>query len=90
MRQYTKRQRKYKLRWHKGYNRLHKYGIKETEGKKYTWAEMYLIWNKRLKGGRILTDIEIAKILQRSLQAVQLKRHKMKMKGITYNLVVKG
>jgi hypothetical protein len=38
---------------------------------------MYLIWNKRLQGGRILTDIEIAKFLKRSLQAIQLKRHKM-------------
>jgi len=30
-----------------------------------------------LTGGRILTDVEIAKLLNRSLQAIQLKRHKM-------------
>jgi hypothetical protein len=79
---YTKAQRRYKMRWHKGYNQLHKYATKETEGKKYTWGEMYLIWNKRMKGGRILTDIEIAKLLQRSLQAIQLKRHKMNVEGV--------
>lgn len=78
-RKYTEKQRRYKMRWHKGYNRIHVYATKETEGKKYTWGEMYVIWNKKLKGGRILTDIEIAKLLKRSLQAIQLKRHKIKM-----------
>ena len=78
---YAQVERKRKTKWHKGYNRLHTYATKETKGTKYTWSEMYLIWNKRLKGGRILTDIEIAKILKRSLQAIQLKRHKMKYFG---------
>lgn len=76
---YTKAERKRKAKWHKQYNHEHDYTTHETANKKYTWTEMYLIWNKRLKGGRILTDVEIAKILQRSLQSVQLKRHKMKM-----------
>ena len=81
MRVYTKAERKKKMRWHKGYNQMHKYATKETHGKKFSWTEMYLIWNKRLKGGRILIDVEIAKLLSRSLQAIQLKRHKMKMEG---------
>jgi len=77
MRSYTKVERKRKQRWHKQYNQEHVYTTKETRGKEYTWAEMYLIFNKRLKGGRILTDVEIAKLLHRSLQGIQLKRHKM-------------
>jgi hypothetical protein len=76
---YSALKKKHHVKWHKGYNQEHNYSIKGTRGTKYTWAEMYLIWNKRLKGGRVLTDIEIAKILRRSLQAVQLKRHKMKV-----------
>jgi len=82
MRTYSKQKKARHVRWHKGYNQLHKYATKETEGKKYTWAEMYIIWNKRIKGGRILTDVEIAKLLQRSLQAIQLKRHKMNVEGV--------
>lgn len=78
-RTYTKSERKRKTRWHKGYNQKHQYATEETKGKKYTWAEMYLIWNKRVQGGRILTDVEIAKFLNRSLQSIQLKRHKMKI-----------
>lgn len=74
---YTKVERKRKQRWHKQYNQEHDYATKETRGKKYMWSEMYLIWNKRMRGGRILTDVEIAKILNRSLQAIQLKRYKM-------------
>lgn len=74
----TKAQKRYKIRWHKQYNRVHKYATKETEGKKYSWAEMYLIWNKKLEGGKIITDVKIAKVLKRSLQGIQLKRHKMK------------
>jgi hypothetical protein len=80
-RTYTKAERKRKAKWHKQYNHRHDYTTYETANKKFTWTEMYLIWNKRLKGGRILTDVEIAKILQRSLQSVQLKRHKMRVSG---------
>lgn len=65
------------VKWHKGYNQLHNYATKATHNARYTRDEMYLIWNKRLQGGRILTDVEIAKFLKRSLQAIQLKRHKM-------------
>jgi len=78
---YTKAEIKRKQRWHKIYNQDHNYATEETAGKKFSWTEMYLIWNKRLTGGRILTDVEIAKLLKRSLQSVQLKRHKMKMSG---------
>lgn len=69
------------VKWHKGYNHLHTYSTKETHRTGYTWAEMYLIWNRKLnvKGARELSDIEIAKFLKRSLQAIQLKRHKMKI-----------
>ena len=79
MRVYSEKERKRKTKWHQEYNRVHVYATKETNGRKYTWSDMYLIWNKRLTGGRILTDIEIAKILQRSLQGIQLKRYKMKV-----------
>jgi hypothetical protein len=78
MRIYTKAERKRHIRWHKQYNQEHNYSTSETRGKEFTWTEMYLIWNKQLKGGRILTDVEIAKLLKRSLQSIQLKRHKMK------------
>jgi hypothetical protein len=81
MRIYSALKKKRHVRWHKEYNQKHNYGTKETQGKRYTWTEMYLILRKRLKGGRILTDIEIAKLLKRSLQAIQLKRHKIKMEG---------
>jgi hypothetical protein len=74
---YTKAERKRKTKWHKAYNHRHDYTTHETNRKKFTWTEMYLIWTKRLRGGRILTDPEIARILNRSLQSVQLKRHKM-------------
>lgn len=62
----------------KEYNRKHQYSTDETRGKKFTWSEIYLIWNKKLQGGKILTDVKIAKLLNRSLQSIQLKRHKMK------------
>jgi hypothetical protein len=77
MRTYSKQKKARHVRWHKEYNQKHQYATDETKGKKYSWSEMYLIWNKRLTGGRILTDVEIAKLLNRSLQAIQLKRHKM-------------
>jgi len=79
MRTYSKLKKKRHVRWHKMYNQEHDYATRETHGKRFTWSEMYLICNKRLTGGRILTDVEIAKLLQRSLQSVQLKRHKMKI-----------
>lgn len=75
----TKKERKRKQKWHKEYNRIHVYATKETEGKKYTWSDMYLIWHKSMIGGKIISDIKIAKLLKRSLQAIQLKRHKMKV-----------
>ena len=78
---YSKLKIKRHIRWHKKYNQAHDYATKDTRRAGYTWTEMYLIWNKRLKGGRILVDVEIAKLLSRSLQAIQLKRHKMKMEG---------
>ena len=78
---YSQSERKRKTRWHKTHNHKHNYATEETHRRKFTWTEMYLIWNKRLKGGRVLIDTEIANILQRSLQSVQLKRHKMKMGG---------
>lgn len=74
---YTQAERKRKTKWHKKYNHRHDYSTEETRGKKYTWSEMYIIHNKRLQGGRILTDVEIAKLLKRSLQGIQLKAHKM-------------
>lgn len=70
-------ERKRKTAYHKQYNQLHDYATKDIHGSSYTWSEMYLIWNKKMQGGRVLTDIEIAKFLKRSLQAIQLKRHKM-------------
>ena len=54
---YGKAERERKRRWHKEHNQKHQYATKETKGKKYTWMEMYLIWNKRLTRGRILTDV---------------------------------
>lgn len=78
---YSKQKKERHVKWHKQYNQLHDYATEETHGKKYTWAEMYLIWNKKMQGGRILTDVEIAKRLNRSLQAIQLKRHKMNIEG---------
>jgi hypothetical protein len=77
MRTYSKLKKKRHVQWHKKYNKKHDYSTKETKGKRYTWAEMYVIWNCRLRGGKLLKDIEIAKLLNRSLQAIQLKRHKM-------------
>jgi hypothetical protein len=87
MRTYSKQKKARHVKWHKKYNQEHDYGVKGTRGVKYTWAEMYLIWNKQLKNGRILTDVEIAKILHRSLQAVQLKRHKMKYGGMVDDIL---
>lgn len=69
------------LRKQKEYNKKHQYATDETRGKKFTWSEMYLIWNKKLQGGSILTDVRIAKLLKRSLQSIQLKRYKMKYEG---------
>jgi hypothetical protein len=77
-----KKRQAYKTRWHKHYNRKHRYGSKGTEKRRYTREEMYLIWHKRLQGGRILTDVQIAKLLKRSLQGIQLKRHKMVKGGV--------
>ena len=81
---YGQAERKRHTRWHKRYFQEHDYSTPDTQRKKYTWAEMYLVWNKKLQGGRILTDIEIAKVLSRSLQSIQLKRHKMSKKEYPY------
>jgi hypothetical protein len=81
MRVYSKLKKERHVRWRKKYNQKHRYGTKETQGKRYTLSEMCLILNKRwseLKGGRLLTDVEIAKLLKRSLQAIQLQRYKIK------------
>lgn len=74
---YTKAERKRKTKWHKEHNKANDYSTQATHNTRYTREEMYLILNKRIQGGRILTDVEIAKFLKRSLQAIQLKRHKM-------------
>jgi len=79
MRTYSKQKKARHVKWHKQYNQEHNYATKETKGKKFTWAEMYLIWNKQMQNGKILTDVQIAKLLKRSLQSIQLKRHKMRM-----------
>lgn len=63
------------------YNRLHDYGKGQKVNRRFSWDEMYLIWNKRLEGGRVMTDVEIAKLLGRSLQSIQIKRHKMVKEG---------
>jgi hypothetical protein len=74
---YTEAERKRKQRYHKKYNQLHDYSKDQKANRRFSWDEMYLIWNRKLKGGRELSDIEIAKLLKRSLQSIQLKRHKM-------------
>lgn len=79
---YSKSKRRNHDRWHKQYNHEHDYSTKQTSRKRFTREEMFLIWHKRLTGGRVLTDPQIAKLLKRSLQSVQLKRHKMVNEGV--------
>lgn len=73
---YTRKTRKYRNDYNK---RNRRYA--EKANKKFTWSDTYLIWNRKLQGGKELTDIQIAKVLKRSVQSVQLKRYKMKQKG---------
>lgn len=75
---YSDQTREYRNKYNK---EGRKYAKDQPAMRPFTATDIYLIMRRRLKGGNILSDIQIAKLLKRSVQSVQMKRFKLTQSG---------